>query len=368
MRKLSILLPFAMLSSGYVLDAHSTEISPYIVNGTSVTDSEIFNTYPTFTSLYFHNGSSFGNYCGATLINSQYILTAAHCVHDDQGTPNYNGMLHSWAVPRMADEAQYNTGAYLSGRVEEVYFPSTYDENLNPSLGPVLPDDIAIMKLESAINVSDYQSRINSTVDNSYALNNGSDTFRAVGRGLIEGQASSNGKVLQTNLTIQSIATCGSSTTSKQLCFTGIQQGNYKNSTCNGDSGGPVYWWDGSEYKQVGITSYGPQTCGDPNQSYTSVFTEVYDYSAWISNVLNGTEDPKYIVQKSADSRQLIEKSTGFVKATSSALVNSTVMPAISTSSSTSSSSSNTGGGGGSLGYLSFLLISAALFRRKLTS
>lgn len=362
MRKISV-----VLSCLWAAGAYSADISPYIVNGTQVSDSELFNTYPTFTSLYFHDGSRYGNYCGATLINSQYVLTAAHCIYQD-----YDEMLNTWVVPRMSDQSVYSNGSYMSARVEKIYYPSTYSPNLDPSNGPVLPDDIAILKLASSLNVGDYASTINSTIDNTYALNRGSETFKAVGRGLTTHVADNLGNtvsrtstdvVLQASLT--STNTCNP-LTSKQLCFDGTLAGSYKNSTCKGDSGGPVYWWDGSGYKQIGITSYGPTTCGDPTRSYTSVFTEVYDYSTWISNVLNGSEQPKYYVEKLSTTRQLKEQSSGNIVATSSALLNDTVMPSIQSSSSTSTSTtSGGGGGGGSLGLAVLTLLGFAGWRRS---
>ncbi|MEZ9465113.1 trypsin-like serine protease, partial [Vibrio splendidus] len=64
--------------------------------------------------------------------------------------------------------------------------------------------------------------------------------------------------------------------------------------TCQGDSGGPVYWKDGADYRQVGITSFGPDTCGG-NSTVTYVFTEIQDYEAWIDSVIAGTETAKFV-------------------------------------------------------------------------
>ena len=64
--------------------------------------------------------------------------------------------------------------------------------------------------------------------------------------------------------------------------------------TCQGDSGGPVYWLDGADYRQVGITSFGPETCGG-SSDVTSVFTEIYDYKDWIDSVVAGNETPKFV-------------------------------------------------------------------------
>lgn len=358
MKRLAAVLS-VVLSAG----AHAGDVNPYIINGNPTSDAELNNTYPTFTSLYFHDGTRFGNYCGGTIIDSQHVLTAAHCVYED-----YTAMLHTWVVPGMADQAKYNDGSYQSARVEKVYYPNDYIENLDPNLGDVLPNDIAILKLETALNVRDYSSLLNSTFDNTYALNRGSNTFKAVGRGYTNHVADNGGNtvsrtttnvVMQTSLTFDSANDCNS--TNKQLCFDGVLSDGYKNSTCNGDSGGPVYWWDGSAYQQIGITSYGPGTCGDPNREYTSVFTEVYDYSGWINRVTSGVENATFEVRNAPGTRTLVRVSDGQFLRSSSALLDETSMPKISVSSSSGSSSS----GGGSLGLLSIFALGFLTLRRR---
>ncbi|GAL27633.1 secreted trypsin-like serine protease [Vibrio variabilis] len=46
----------------------------------------------------------------------------------------------------------------------------------------------------------------------------------------------------------------------------------------------------------MGITSFGPTTCGDSNIPVTSVFTEVADHYDWIESVLGGHETATYTI------------------------------------------------------------------------
>ena len=359
MKRLTAVLA-VMLSAG----VHAGDVNPYIINGSPTTDSELSGNYPTFTSLYFHDGSKFGNYCGGTIIDAQHVLTAAHCIYRD-----YEAMLHTWVVSGLADQTKYNNGGYQSARVEKIYYQSSYSPNLDPSKGLVLPDDIAILKLERPLSIGNYSSYLNTTTNDVYANTRGADTFKAIGRGYTNHVANDKGQtvtrtttnvVMQTSLTFASSGICSS--TSKQLCFDGPLSGSYKNSTCNGDSGGPVYWYDGFKYQQIGITSYGPGTCGDQDRPYTSVFTEVYDYANWINNVVNGAVDPTFEVRKSSGVRSLFNFSTGWVMRSSSALSDETSMPKISSTSSIGSSGSS----GGSLGLFSVLLLGALSLRKKI--
>jgi len=275
--------------------SYAVEVTPYIVNGS---DANIVN-YPSFASLFFRNGNlySSSSYCGATMINSQFVLTAAHCIYDDD-----NLMLYTVVAPQLDDESNFLSNQ--QAKALEFYYPDTYID----SSAELWPDDIAIIKLETPLAISNYSSLINTTVNNTFLV---SDTFKAIGHGFIEGNVSGGTNLLETTLTYISTSTCqaeyGSKLTSSHLCFSGPISGGYRNSTCNGDSGGPVYWYNGSQYIQIGITSFGPSTCGDTSRNVTSVFTDVHDYQAWISRVINGLETPKAYVATVNGVRTLVK-------------------------------------------------------------
>ncbi|KLN66642.1 S1 family peptidase [Vibrio sp. VPAP30] len=276
---------------------YAVEVTPYIVNGS---DANIVN-YPSFASLFFRNGNvySSSSYCGATMINSQYVLTAAHCIYGDD-----NLMLNTVVAPQLDDESNFLSNQ--QAKALEFYYPDTYID----SSAELWPDDIAIIKLETPLAVSDYTSLINTTINNTFSV---SDTYKAIGHGLIEGNVSGGTNLLETTLTYMTTSACqaeyGSKLTSSHLCFSGPISGSYRNSTCSGDSGGPVYWFNGSQYIQVGITSFGPSSCGDTSSVVTSVFTDVHDYQAWIARVINGLEIPKAYVVTTNGVRSLVTNS-----------------------------------------------------------
>ncbi|MFB9215805.1 S1 family peptidase [Vibrio sinaloensis] len=282
---------------------HSFEVEPYIVNGSTV---NIAN-YPSFASLFYRSDTlySTNSFCGATMINSEYALTAAHCIYGQDET-----MLYTVVAPQLEDEAQFLSST--QARVVEFYYPDTYSD----SSSTLWRDDIAILKLESPLPVGDMRSLLNTTYNNAYPSN---ADFKAVGHGFIEGNVPGGTELLQTDLDYISTSDCrteiGSQITTKQLCFGGDEVNGYQNSTCSGDSGGPVYFYNGIEYIQVGLTSFGPATCGDVRYNVTSVFTDIYDYQTWINQVLNGQVEPQAYVALQDGIRVLVNRDSGTTQA-----------------------------------------------------
>lgn len=276
----------------------SAEVNPYIVNGTDISAS----AYPDFVSLFYDRidydgvyGS--GPYCGGTLLSANYILTAAHCIYGDSNYQRFTSV-----VPQLQNETDFPNSVLQRVMVNEFYYPSTYNNT-------TLYDDIAILKLASPITaVNTYVDLAETSEYSTYRQN--SEVFYAVGHGNTESNVDSTDELQRTQLKWVDNATCAvySSDTSENLCMDGAATVIYDNATCQGDSGGPLYW----NGKQVGITSFGPGTCGDPAVTPNSVFTEVAlsKHRTWIDSVLNGNETPKVTVTD-ADRNAALNPSSG---------------------------------------------------------
>ncbi|WP_168796975.1 trypsin-like serine protease [Vibrio sp. H11] len=345
------------LASGVQADS---EVSTYIVNGENTTIS----AYASFASLFYNSigfpresdNGQYGqrSFCGATMLDSTHVLTAAHCLYDEDGELNYEYMLYTTVgqATNEADYALYGTTV----RAEQFFI----HPNFQDTASSLWANDIAIIKMESTLNPQGTVARPN---DESYRLgSDGSDNdtndyaFKIVGHGNIETDIDGTSQLQVADMTYVPNDTCDnglSLLSNKQICFKGASTDpdtNLDSGTCQGDSGGPVYWDSGNGLIQVGITSFGPARCGVgfSGSDVTAVFTEIYDYRNWIDRVLAGSETATFV--GTDEKRQ--------------AFANGTFDPEMPSGIAVPSS----GGGGGSLGpWLLAMLAGVALWRRRQT-
>ncbi|NOH78801.1 VPDSG-CTERM sorting domain-containing protein [Vibrio sp. RE86] len=314
-----------LLASVWAFQAQGVEVTPYIVNGTNISAS----THPSFVSLFYDRIDYDGvyassPYCGGTLLSDSYVLTAAHCIYESS-----RYQLFTSVVPQLENESDFPNSILQRVMVEEFYYPSSYNNT-------TLYDDIAILKLANPITAVNTYADL-AVASDQPTYRQASETFYAVGHGNTENGVDSSEQLQRTELKWVDNVACSiySSDTSDNLCMTGAATVIYDNATCQGDSGGPLYW----NGKQVGITSFGPQTCGDPAVTPNSVFTEVAisKHSDWINSVLNGNETPKLTVSES--------DRTASIGGTAS--------------------SDSSGDSGGTLGFLALSLLGFIGWRRK---
>ncbi|WED24540.1 trypsin-like serine protease [Vibrio sp. JC009] len=347
MNKVSIPLLIATTSLTFSSLSTAEEAQAYIVNGSDTTAS----SYPTFASLikwqdYNSGYVSYGNYCGSTILKANYVLTAAHCVYIDS-TDDEERMLFTNVYPQLEDESWSNISSSSTEkiRISEVYYPDTYNGSLY--------HDVAILKLEQSMSVTDEAELPADNDDATYRSS--SYTFYAVGHGYTSKGTDGSTSLQDVALTWVPNSSCNYTiTTDYNLCMEGTvtynsEAGeNLEGSVCDGDSGGPLYWTDGSTQKLVGVTSYGPASkCGDPSYSATSVFSEVLDFKTWINNVTSGAVTAKYTFTETE--RQAFRDGDYSYKYTSG-----------------TSSVSSSGSSGGSVPLWAFpLLIAGFILRRR---
>ncbi|GMF38804.1 unnamed protein product [Phytophthora fragariaefolia] len=211
--------------------------------------------FPYIVSLRQNNPSG-STYCGGTLIASQYVVTAAHCVKTDRAT-----IYASIA-------SAYGSGARDGMQVKVVkgYRHPMYNKSAHLY-------DVGVLKLEKTVTAKTIGLAAADGSDNKVG-----SVATVRGWGLTE-NGSQSLMMEEVNVNIISNAECNKGyrrrITEGMLC---AGDGNGKD-TCNGDSGGPLI----ANNVLVGIVSWGGK-CGANAGVYTRV-SYVRDY---IKNIIRG--------------------------------------------------------------------------------
>ena len=256
---------------------NATAATPRIIAGSQVTENNQDTIYPWITSLYIQGEAS----CGASLIASQWVLTAAHCVtNEDSGAvlsaSNFTVVVNDYDLANNRDGE--------SRTVSEVYVAAGYDTF-------TLDNDIALLKLTSVVTTKP----IALISPNHFNSLNESAILTVMGWGNTSTSGNSYSNILrEVNLNFANFENCqhqysaiGQALTNNMFCA----GGNGITDTCQGDSGGPIVRNINGEYRQVGIVSWGgtqAQSCAV--KDYPGVYTTISNYSGWVASVMEGNE------------------------------------------------------------------------------
>ncbi len=259
LRLLGILLAAAPLLVGTAADAREQIDRPQIVNGLDTWD------YPA-AGMLLSGGSavSASITCTGTLIGCSTFITASHCVCETLGADCQPG---DAGEPSGSDFMVFfqNSGFHEVSSIEvhpDYDFPTA---------------DVAIVHLTSPVT-----GITPMPINTSATLPSGS-AATIVGFGRSGGSANDYGLKRQGDV---STADCGTPTLVCWDFANPIGTSGEDSNTCNGDSGGPLFWYDGSEGVLAGITSGGnSEDCLPLDQSYDA---NVFHYRSWIASKVGG--------------------------------------------------------------------------------
>jgi len=237
--------------------------SPRIVGGTESKPGD----WPWKISMQ-RNGA---HVCGGSLINDQWIITAAHCVTGNTNPTVYRiifglhdrNIQHSWVITRT---------------VQSIIVHPQYSSSL-------LSNDIALMKLTTKVDpyTEYYMPACFPTATQTFA----GLTGYTVGWGASRYGGPALRYLNEVATPILTDAACkaryanGRINTATQICSGGGNKG-----ACQGDSGGPFIVADATRsgrYVLVGLTSWGIG-CGDGG-----VYTRVSAYKTWVESYTGPT-------------------------------------------------------------------------------
>lgn len=210
--------------------------------------------------------------CGASVIKQQYILTAAHCVTNDNGTRVAASQIKAYMG--MHDN-RYLTSTVQSRTGSQLFVHGSYNPDVSEDY------DIAVVKLNAPVTINTYVKTIRLAKSNETNLFAAGNDVAVSGWGTTSYGGSTSNLLRKTTVDIVSRATCNRANsydgaiTTRMLCAARAGK-----DSCQGDSGGPLFLRNSGMYKQVGVVSFG---VGCANPSYPGVYAHVGVLRNWVA-------------------------------------------------------------------------------------
>ncbi len=240
-----------------------------IVGGTATT----IGANPWQVSLQSSSGFHF---CGGSIINANWILTAQHCVND------------GGVISKPARIEAGTTTLSGSGQVRSVAEVVVYPGYVDASKGK----DIALLRLSTPLDLSGASAKaipLLTAADATAGLTNTGVVSRVTGWGTLSSGGSSPDTLQTVDVNIVSNSSAQTSYPNETITADQLAAAAPGKDSCQGDSGGPLTVLKNGTRVLAGVVSWG-YGCADSR--YPGMYARVSTYESWIASKIGGTTPP----------------------------------------------------------------------------
>ncbi|XP_060115633.1 chymotrypsin-like elastase family member 2A [Heteronotia binoei] len=228
------------------------------------------NSWPWQASLQYSSSGNWRHTCGGTLIATNWVMTAAHCISSSK---TYRVQLGKY------DLTVSEKGSVTVSPKKIVVHPKWDSSKVSDG------NDIAMIKLSEHVTLSDKIQL--ACLPPANKILSGNSACYVTGWGRLETNGASPKVLQQGCLLVVDHATCsksswwGSTVKTSMVCA----GGDGIISSCNGDSGSPLNCKSGSKWEVHGVASF-VSSKGCNYYHKPSVFTRVSAFNDWIAQVM----------------------------------------------------------------------------------